>query len=358
MSENGNSGEASSKSEMATWDRSPERSAVHKFGTIAALVVIITATIALAPAIRDWSSSVVAHQNAQGIAVDALLKFENAKRAEESARAELLKVQAELAQKEASDQASPQIKKQLEKQVEYARFESQAALEKTRTTDARREETWRLEVAAQQRIEETQAEILLRVSLIVGLAVAIFLVFHYAKSEKRREFDNRRILNSLAIRGVGSDDSLTLRALWSDNREQLQLYHRLVLNYANSTRQTTLVTLLAGFTFLVAAGAFALFANSVASAVVISVVSAAGAAVTGFIAQAVLKNSETSSREVLAFFSHPLEVERMLAAERVIEAMPESSRDAAKMLVIQALTRTASDEAPSVDNSNSRLPLQ
>jgi Flp pilus assembly protein TadB len=177
-----------------------------------------------------------------------------------------------------------------------------------------------------------------------GFALAFIggLIWRYVRDEKRRDFQNRTILSR-----TGSDQPadlpLDLQSLWRYNKDQLQRYHHLVLNYATSARRTTQLTLTTGFAFLLIIGIVAVLARTVPGAIASSVVVAAGAAVTGFVAQAVLRNSDTSSKEVSAFFSHPLDFERMLAAERIIQEMPEASQEAAQLLLVQALTGVTSD---------------
>jgi hypothetical protein len=178
---------------------------------------------------------------------------------------------------------------------------------------------------------------------IFGGALAASLVFVpvgllYLRSEKRRQHENRLILADLDTKTDRRDNPFELVTRWLENQQQLQTYHQLVLNYASSTRQTTLATLVTGFGFLLVIGVIAIFASDLPSAIASSVVAAAAAALTGFIARAVLRNADTSSREMLSFFSHPLEVQRLLAAERVSEGMPEPFRHQANLLIISALT--------------------
>ncbi|MFG1944310.1 hypothetical protein [Nonomuraea sp. NPDC048826] len=333
---------------LQVWRRSSEFSATRKIGTLLGVCVIALVALIVWPAFNQRYAALQAYDHARGIAADAFAKFAESRASEEEARAEVQVAQATLANEARGSKGTTDLIERLTVQLDRARAEAQNAAEQMRTRDTRREATWQQEVAAGRAVDEATNDLLLRSGFAVALIFAAALLFWYVRNEKRRTFENQQVLKDIRERDLPVDDSLTLRALWRDNRDQLQLYHKLVLNYASSTRQTTLATLLVGFSFLVAAGAFSLFADNVASAVAVSVVSAAGAAVAGFIAQAVLKNSETSSREVLAFFSHPLEVERILAAERVIESMPESARDAARLLIVQALTRTSETalEAP------------
>jgi hypothetical protein len=62
--------------------------------------------------------------------------------------------------------------------------------------------------------------------------------------------------------------------------------------------------------------------------------------VTGFIARAVLRNAETSSSEVNAFFTHPLETQRILTAQRIADTMSDEAKQEAKLLMVKALVKT------------------
>jgi hypothetical protein len=66
-------------------------------------------------------------------------------------------------------------------------------------------------------------------------------------------------------------------------------------------------------------------------------ISAVGAVFTGYVASVVLRNSEGSSREVQAFFNHPIQVERILAAERLSDSLQGAGEEQAKLAIINAL---------------------
>jgi hypothetical protein len=197
--------------------------------------------------------------------------------------------------------------------------------------------------AAYDALERDQEAMPIRWWIFAGSATGALLVVTvglvYYRSEKRRQFENHEIVTALSRSSVRSGDPFDLTDRWLDNQVQLKNYHQLVLNYASSTRQTTLATLVVGFAFLVAIGFLAVSARDIPAAIASSVVAAAAAAVTGFIARAVLRNADTSSREMLSFFSHPLEVQRILAAERIARGMSETSQASAYLLIVGALTR-------------------
>lgn len=87
------------------------------------------------------------------------------------------------------------------------------------------------------------------------------------------------------------------------------------------------------------------FVHSIHAAVAASVIGASGTALTGFIANAVLRNSDTSACEVLALFSHPLDGARVLTAERIFDKLQPQTHDEARLLVIRSLCWSARSNA-------------
>ncbi|MEU4240773.1 hypothetical protein [Actinoplanes sp. NPDC026619] len=181
-------------------------------------------------------------------------------------------------------------------------------------------------------------------------AVISFAIYRYSLSERRRQFENVYVLGQLAATPASNaGNPLELNQLWLANRDRLNAYHHLTQSYASSSRQLTIFTLLAGFFFLLLVGGTVVFVHSTAAAVAASVIAAGGAALTGYIGNTVLRNANASSHEVLAFFAHPLEVERFLSAERLVAQMPAESRPAALTLIVQALTRTTDPATPTTE---------
>lgn len=169
--------------------------------------------------------------------------------------------------------------------------------------------------------------------------------------ERRRTFLTRRAFDAIEAESrqregqdPGGDGDPQAVAAWAANRARIEGYHRLVTEYASTTRQVTQVALIVGLVFVGGLAVLAVLTNDTPSAVATSAIGVAGTAFVGFVTNAILKNAEASSREVLAFFSHPLEVDRILRAERLVEGMPEDDRSAAKLAIVQALV--AGDRRP------------
>jgi hypothetical protein len=178
-----------------------------------------------------------------------------------------------------------------------------------------------------------------------ALAVGDTLVILYLHTDRERDQENRAIVQTIAESTAKLEaESTDVTGLWLANEKQLAGYHQLILNYAATSRATTKFSLWFGFVFVSFISVCVLFTHSLATTVASSVIATVGAAVTGYIARTVLRNSETSSSEVIEFFSHPIETQRLLTARQLIDTMPEEAQDQAKLLLIKELMRVRSAE--------------
>jgi hypothetical protein len=328
----------------ARWGRSAERRALQTLRYLCLAVIFLPSLVAFGLLIKRQVDFGQAVESAQSVASQASDERLREQKDLDFAADQLGAAQGELRIAESSTFGSVPTDA-LRTEVNNHQKNVDRATTDVKTAKGKDDAAQRAVIEARSRADRMAGIWLLYGGLVAAFIVAAILLYRYVRSEKYRSFENREILEQLHAADLATatgepEDPLDFIALWRNNRDQLTSYHQLVLNYASSSRQTTILTLLAGFTFLLIVGVVAMFTHTLASAVTSSVVAAAGAAVTGFIGNAVLKNADTSSREVLAFFSHPLDVERTLAAERLIRAMPAGSQEAAKLLVIQSLTGT------------------
>ncbi|WP_437770617.1 hypothetical protein [Arthrobacter sp. KNU40] len=207
--------------------------------------------------------------------------------------------------------------------------------------------------------------LLVAISFAIGMIiVSLLAAIYYQYGEQQRRYENSMIITEITKDDV-IDGAMDLKTLWMGNRRHLKNYHQIVMNYADSTKKSTGLYIMIGFIFILVTAAFALFAQSTSAAISSAIVATAASVLTGFIARAVLNNSAASSKELQTFFNHPIEVERALAAERLVGTFetPER-RDDAKLLIVQSLTRQhrtegtvfspqtqADDQAPSQQGS-------
>lgn len=206
---------------------------------------------------------------------------------------------------------------------------------------------YNLALAATAAIKASQDNWLGRWIVYSGVAGAVaigdVLFVLYVSSDRQRDIENRAIVRDIAESTAQLDAASPDPAvLWIANERRLAGYHQLVLNYASSSRAAAKFTLLFGFLFVIAVSICALFAHTLASTVASSVVATVAAAVTGFVSQAVLRNAENSSKEVLSFFSHPLEAQRFLTAQQIAATMSGETQQEAKLLIIRELVRGGS----------------
>jgi len=189
------------------------------------------------------------------------------------------------------------------------------------------------------------------VAAVVGAMVisAWGLAFWYLIQQRRSQDRQVALIDELGRidRQMGEDQAgrqsngidLGLNALWIHNRDRLDTYHKLVTEYANDARRFTILALAVGFGAVVAIGLIGIFvSDTTGGAISASVITAAGAALTGFIGRAVIVNTDNSSKELATFAAHPIEVERALNAERIIQNMPEDKRSEAQLLLVKYLT--------------------
>lgn len=172
------------------------------------------------------------------------------------------------------------------------------------------------------------------IAILVAMTVSAYIL-----QEKKRQFRVEYALQQVAAENT-EQDSVELAALWKANKSQLGHYHQIVVSHAESSKRSTRWFLIVGFLFVLGAGALTLLSTRLETAIGTTVIAAAATALTGFVAKAVLRNAATASSELQMFFNHPLEVERALAAERLVEAFETPARrDEARLLIIQSLTR-------------------
>lgn len=170
--------------------------------------------------------------------------------------------------------------------------------------------------------------------VLIAIAFGIALLVVVAiRSESKRAWQNRKLVAS-----IPQSNDLSPIARWKDNEDRLRYYHQLVQNYSTSTRQLTLIVILAEFVFLLAIGAAFMFITVTSTAIAASIVAAVFAGVTGFVANVVLKNAEGSSREVRQFFRHPIDVQRLLSAQLIVDEMDGEEKNLARMAIVQSLT--------------------
>lgn len=236
--------------------------------------------------------------------------------------------------------------------LEVARLAEESAEDDLAAAVALREGRYEDLIRAVRRSNEARSMALVA-SFLFGTVVSVGGIVVWAGVlEERRSFLARRALAAVelesreqerALWGEGGDPH-SHDAAWAANRARMEGYHQLVMGYASSTRQLTQAALVIGMVFVGGLAVLALLTNDTASAVATSAIGVAGTGFAGFVTKAILRNAEASSREVLAFSTQPLEVERILRALRIVDSMPDEERAQAQLVIVEALVSARPNE--------------
>lgn len=319
------------------WEDSPEYASTRRVRYICVGLAAVVALVALGLlGLKQVELSRQINSSEQTV-VDTSNAIDSWNSQIQDLKAEVTSDQDELADSAGSIAASPDYSTSLTADISATESQISADQKLLLSTENQLSQADQNHTDALTRLDDMTGFWIAGCAALLAWFVLLSLAYRLLQRERRDAYENARLLASLGTPET-KDDPFDLQTLWRANREQLKTYHQLVLNYASSTRQTTIITLAVGFTFLLVIAGVATLSTSIPAAIAASVVAAAGTALTGFIANAVLRNADTSSNEVLSFFAHPLEVERVLTAERIISKMPASAHDSAKLLIIQSLT--------------------
>ena len=180
-------------------------------------------------------------------------------------------------------------------------------------------------------------------TFVLLLAFIFWTIRWVAVGELRRAVLSRAADAALgeevdALVEESTEAGLDLPGLVRANSAQLKRYHQLVTDHAERSRQFTLAAIGVSFSYLMLVLIAAALATSDSAAIATGLVGTAGAAMGAFLGQTVLRNAESSSSELLALASHPIAVERLLNAERLIRGLPEDRQAEAVLIVLEALT--------------------
>jgi hypothetical protein len=196
-------------------------------------------------------------------------------------------------------------------------------------------------IRSQAAADRRHAIKILTLSSLFGIATIVVLVGAYLSiaAGQRLKYNQRAAMYRIsnADQKTHVTNGSRVEALIRANNERLEAYHSLVTTYAESSRLTAKVVIAAGFVFLLLACGAAMIGSNKTVVVAAAAISAVGAVFTGYVASVVLRNSEGSSREVQAFFNHPIQVERILAAERLSDSLQGAGEEQAKLAIINAL---------------------
>ncbi|MEV6644262.1 hypothetical protein [Amycolatopsis sp. NPDC051371] len=181
--------------------------------------------------------------------------------------------------------------------------------------------------------------------------------FRQAFSEFSDRYDLELALSHVDASVGGERDSnahdLTLTDLWHQNQERLSAYHTMATGQAAKSYRNGQNATVAGFVVLLFSVIFASVTSSLTGALAAGGIGAVGAVLTAYLTRTFLRMHESSSRQLRSYFDQPVDLSRILAAERLLNMI---SDDARRGEAIVELIRTNNRlPAETVDGSEMKL---
>ena len=323
----------------SAWLGSGERRSVSRARTYIVLGLVVIAAVGTVSWLmydsavsRELDRAKIDHE-------EALAEVEASQRALAAASSGLSSAQQDLQSETAGLSPSSSVVEALQSEIVRRQQALDAETAVERESERVRVDARSSEAEAQARVNDRWTYLL---ALLVGFVVcgiSAVALYRLYSAEQRRRHDNRMLLDSAQPISDEDDDPFSYASRWDTNRNRLNSYHSLVSNYAESSRSLTMATLIGGLVFLAILTLVAVTVDNSASTVAVALVGVSGAGLAGIVVRSVLQNAEASSSELREFFLHPVDVERFLVAERIVDSMEGTDQSAARLAIVKGLTR-------------------
>jgi hypothetical protein len=180
--------------------------------------------------------------------------------------------------------------------------------------------------------------------LLLSLIFAAFAFSTYTtKTSLRQRVEDRHLLgiaaslsdeeNKLAENGTDFD------TLWKITQRRIRYYHEIATGQARSSFRNGQIAAYTGFAVVIGVAAIAGFTSNGTGAIAASVIGVAGAGLSAYIGSTFMRAQAAASESLREYFLQPVEFSRVLAAERLIETLPEDQRSEHVGTVIRAMIR-------------------
>jgi hypothetical protein len=189
-------------------------------------------------------------------------------------------------------------------------------------------------------------EVLGVVGWFVGAAFVIAMFENIYADPKFNNFQIRVQRDQLLQNyQVDPSASLELRDLWILNQKRLDLYHQIATNQAKSSFRWAQFAAIVGFLILVGAAITVWFSDSNTTAITTGTIGVFGGSLGAFIGNTFMNVQRGAADQLRQYFNHPLELSKILIAERLLEGLPPEQRmETAKHLVQAVVAGNLSPE--------------
>ena len=131
-------------------------------------------------------------------------------------------------------------------------------------------------------------------------------------------------------------DELRMEELWSQAQKRLDLYHQLATSQSRVSFRVLMAVATMGLALLGFVVWRASMAETTAGALVSGGIGAAGAALATYIGRTFQSTYRDSTNRLTEYFSQPLELTRLLAAERLLHRLRATSSEEGVLMIIEA----------------------
>jgi hypothetical protein len=162
-----------------------------------------------------------------------------------------------------------------------------------------------------------------------GASIGIGIVFALLDFRRRlREFYDGNLIERYAAISdeqgkLLDEDQLRLGALWRLSEERLKIYHEIATKQASTSFRNAQLAIATGFVVIIVGAAAVFFSKNVTIAVVVGALGTAGAALSAYIGKTFLRLQENAASHLRSYFDQPREQFRYLAAERLMNRIPD-----------------------------------
>lgn len=188
-------------------------------------------------------------------------------------------------------------------------------------------------------------------ALYAGVAAYILSRISFRKNQMARHILGQRAeALRQADQGVQNEASPEFAALWRATQTRLDYYHQIATSQSQRSFQYGQFAALAGFGVVVVSAIAAALSASTGAAIAAAITGVAGGGLGGYIGATFMRAQESATVQLRAYFDQPLELSRVLAAERLLDRLDEDHLQQSLQEIIRAIVVSPAATDGSVTN--------
>ncbi|MFI6236807.1 hypothetical protein ACIBD9_24885 [Micromonospora sp. NPDC050784] len=189
-------------------------------------------------------------------------------------------------------------------------------------------------------------------TLALGISLYPLVGFIFYRRTQFRLYRDRVELERAKVEVQDAESKLADRdslhfdfpSLWGVTAKRLDYYHEIATQQANASFRRAQWAMGSGFAILLLSLITSLVAKTLVSSVTVAFIGGLSAALGGYIGRTFLRSQEAASEKLQGYFYQPLELSRILIAERLLQDLPEDRRAEGTLRIIEGIVRPP--EAP------------